>query len=357
MLKIIISHYYEYIYVQYKQFLQIIKKKSKVKSLYQVEKNILFDKINARNIVYSLIKIRKATTMKYLLRSMLFVPSYNEKFLNKAITCEADAIIFDMEDAVPKAKRPEARATLKKYLDKGVFRGKQLFIRVNQLGTDDLPEDLKLITDNQITGIVVPKITDVGNIKAFEALLDFVENREGLERGSLKLLPLIENAQAVINVDSIAAGSNRNIAILFGGEDYLDSVSGINDCPRRAFEMPRTMIVMAARTHGLLPIDTPYLDLKNEEGFLEEEYASVAMGFAGCLIVNPVQLPWCNKVFTPSEEEIAHAKDMIAEVNKIQAAGGSVAVLNGKMIGPPMLKRANKVMALVELIEEFKREK
>ena len=111
---------------------------------------------------------------------------------------------------------------------------------------------------------------------------------------------------------------------------------------------------MAARTHGLLPIDTPYLDLKNEEGFLEEEYASVAMGFAGCLIVNPVQLPWCNKVFTPSKEEIQHAKDMIAEVNKIQAAGGSVAVLNGKMIGPPMLKRANKVMALVELIEEFK---
>ena len=123
MLKIIISHYYEYTYVQYKQFLQIIKKKSKVKSLYQVEIIILFDKINARNIVYSLIKIRKATTMKYLLRSMLFVPSYNEKFLNKAITCEADAIIFDMEDAVPKAKRPEARATLKKYLDKGVFRG------------------------------------------------------------------------------------------------------------------------------------------------------------------------------------------------------------------------------------------
>ena len=87
---------------------------------------------------------------------------------------------------------------------------------------------------------------------------------------------------------------------------------------------------------------------------MEEEMASVAMGFAGCLIVNPVQLPWCNKVFTPSEEEIQHAKDMIAEVNKIQAAGGSVAVLNGKMIGPPMLKRAMKVMALVELIEEFK---
>lgn len=294
--------------------------------------------------------------MKYLLRSMLFVPAYNEKFLKKAVNCEADAIIFDMEDSVPKGKRPEAREILNKYLQMGVFHGKQLFLRVNKLGTDDLPEDLKLIKDNQINGIVIPKITDVGNIKAFEALLDFVENREGLEKGSLKILPLIENAQAVINVDSIARGSDRNIALLFGGEDYLDSVSGSNDCPRRAFEMPRTMIVMAARTHGLLPVDTPYLDLKNEEGFREEETASAAMGFAGCLIVNPIQLPWCNQIFTPSKEEIQRAKDMIEEVNKIQAAGGSVAVLNGKMIGPPMLKRALKVMALVELIKEKENE-
>ena len=292
--------------------------------------------------------------MKYLLRSMLFVPSYNEKFLDKAINCEADAIIFDMEDAVPKRKRPEARETLKKYLEKGIFRGRQLFIRVNMLGTDDLPEDLKLIKDDQIMGIVVPKITDAGNIKAYEALLDFVENREGLEKGSLKILPLIENAQAVINADSIASASNRNIALLFGGEDYLDSVSGMNDCPRRAFEMPRTIIVMAARTHGLLPVDTPYLDLKNEEGFMEEEKASAAMGFAGCLIVNPVQLPWCNRIFTPSKKEIQYAKDMIEEVKRIQEEGGSVAVLNGKMIGPPMLKRALKVIALVDLIEEFR---
>ena len=290
--------------------------------------------------------------MRHLLRSMLFVPAYNEKFLNKAITCEADAIIFDMEDAVPKAKRPEARETLARFLESGVFRGKQLFIRVNELGTDDLPEDLKLITDDQIKGIVVPKINNSGNIKAFEALLDFVENREKLERGSLKLLPLIETAEAVLHVNDIAGSSDRNIALLFGGEDYLDSVYGTNDCPRRAFEMPRTMIIMAARTHGILPIDTPYLDVKNEEGFVEEESLALSMGFAGCLIVNPIQISWCNRVFSPSEEEIEKAKAMIEAVNKIEAAGGSIAMLNGKMIGPPMLKRAKKVLEVVELIEE-----
>lgn len=293
--------------------------------------------------------------MSYLLRSMLFVPAYNEKFIKKAMECETDAIIFDMEDGVPKEKRKEARIILKKYLDSKAFRGRQIVLRVNPLQTDDLPEDLKLITDDQIMGIITPKISDAGNIKAFEALLDFVEYREGLEPGSLKLLPLIEKAQAVINVDSIAAASKRNIALLFGGEDYLDSVSGKNDCPRHLFDMPRTMIVMAARTHGLLPIDTPFLDIKNEAAFLAEESQSCAMGFAGCLIVNPIQLSWCNSVFSPSQEEIDHAKEIIETVQRIQAQGANETVINGKMVGPPMYKRAIKVMDLVKQIEAFEK--
>ena len=293
--------------------------------------------------------------MSYLLRSMLFVPAYNEKFIKKAMECETDAIIFDMEDGVPKEKRKEARIILKKYLESKAFQGRQIVLRVNPLQTDDLPEDLKLITDDQIMGIITPKISDAGNIKAFEALLDFVENREGLPSGSLKLLPLIEKAQAVINVDSIASASKRNIALLFGGEDYLDSVSGKNDCPRHLFDMPRTMIVMAARTHGLLPIDTPFLDIKNEEAFMAEEGESCAMGFAGCLIVNPIQLLWCKKVFSPSQEEIAHAKNIIEAVEKAQAQGANEIVINGKMVGPPMYKRAVKVMELKEQIEDFEK--
>ena len=293
--------------------------------------------------------------MKYLLRSLLFVPAYNEKFIKKSLECKTDAIIFDMEDGVPAEKRADARITLKKYLESGLFRGKQILIRVNPLGTEDLPEDLKLIKDDQIMGIITPKIKDAGNIKAFEALMEFVENRERLKKGSLKLLPLIEKAEAVINVDSIAAASERNIALLFGGEDYLDSVSGKNDCPRHLFDMPRTLIVMAARTHGLLPIDTPFLDIKNEVAFMAEESSSCAMGYAGCLIVNPIQLPWCNKVFSPSLEEIDHAKNIIETVKRIQAQGANETVINGKMIGPPMYKKAIKVMELVELIEEYEK--
>lgn len=289
--------------------------------------------------------------MSYLLRSMLFVPAYNEKFLDKAAGSEADAIIFDLEDAVPPAKRKTARDILGKYLSDGTFAGKQLFIRVNELGSNDLIRDLKLINGNQILGVVTPKIKGVTEIQEFSNLLKKCEERDGLKEGTIKLLPLIETAGAVANVQSIAASSKRIIALLFGGEDYLDSISGTHEYSVKAFEVPRAMIVMAARMNNLLPIDTPYMDLKNEEGFTAEERVAYSMGFAGALLVNPIQIPWANKCFRPSEEEVLHARAVLETSEKAQEEGRSIATLDGKVVGPPMLKRANKVMACDQLVK------
>lgn len=290
--------------------------------------------------------------MNYLLRSMLFVPAYKEKFLEKASCCDADAIIFDLEDSVPEGKRKEARQVLKGCLDKGIFDGRQLFIRVNRLGSEDLSEDLKLIKGSQIMGIVVPKISGAADIAGFAELLEECERREGMNFGCLKLLPLIENARAVMNVQEIAGCSERIIALLFGGEDYLDSIWGKHGEPPKAFEVPRAMIVMAARMYGLLPIDTPYLDLKNEKGFLEEEGEACSLGFAGALLVNPIQIPWANQCFSPSQAEREHASEVMDALEAMYRAGESVAMLNGQMIGPPMIKRACKVLELDRMIRE-----
>lgn len=290
--------------------------------------------------------------MKYLLRSMLFVPAYKEKFLEKAITCEADAIIFDMEDGVPEGKREEARQVLRTYLERGVFQGRQLFLRVNELGSQDLQEDFKLVRGEWLNGIVAPKINGVPDIETFAGMLEECERREGIEIGTIKLLPLIETAEAVLNVQSIAGSNERVIALLFGGEDYLDSIWGQHQEPPKAFDVPRAMIAMAARMHHILPIDTPYLDLQNEEGFLAEERDSYAMGFAGALLVNPKQVPWANRCFRPSDEEVRHAQAIWQAVLQANREGASIATLNGKMIGPPMRKRAQKVIGLHELIQE-----
>lgn len=294
--------------------------------------------------------------MNYLLRSMLFIPCNNEKFIIKAADCEADAIIFDMEDAVPRSEEQKARELLSKYLELEIFEGKQLFIRVNELGTDSLLADMELLQHGNIIGIVPPKIDSVVDVNKFEALLLEQEIKNHYPVGKFKMLPLIETAAAVMNVKEIAVCSERIIALLFGGEDYLDSVWGEHLEPPQSLDNPRSMVVMAARMRGILPIDTPYLDLNNEEGFLLEEIKSRALGFAGILLVTPKQIPWAHTCFSPTQEEIMHAEEVLNAVNEAKKTGGSIAKINGKMIGPPMRKRAEKVLLLNQLICERERE-
>lgn len=290
--------------------------------------------------------------MSYLLRSMLYVPSYNEKFIQKALESEADAIIFDFEDSCPLEKEEEGRRLVRDYLNRGKLQGRQVFLRVNELGTASLAKDLALLECPDVLGLMPPKVGTAAEMKEFDRLVCEKEREYGLLEGSVKFTPLIETASAVINMDAIAQASERIIALTFGGEDFLDSVWGIHSEPPVAFSIPRAMLVMVARKNGMLPIDTPYLDLKNENGYRAEESVSAAMGFAGDLLINPRQIPWANEVFSPSAEEITHARKVVAAVRETMKSGGSIAVLDGKMIGPPMRKRAEKVVALADLIEK-----
>ncbi len=290
--------------------------------------------------------------MGYLLRSMLFVPAYNEKFIEKALDSDADAIIFDLEDSVPAAKRAEARRILERYLLDERLCAKHIFVRVNELGTEDLVEDMQVMRGSYLTGVVAPKIRNVLDVEKFETYLAACEQRENRQVGELKLLPLIETAEAVLNVKEIAGSTERIIALLFGGEDFLDSIWGEHGNPPKAFDVPRAMIAMAARMHNILPIDTPYLELQNDAGFLAEEKESYSLGFAGALLVNPKQIPLANSCFMPAENEIEHAKSVYEAVETAKKEGKSIAMLDGKMIGPPMVKRALKVLEMDRLVKE-----
>ena len=290
--------------------------------------------------------------MSYLLRSMLFIPAYNEKFMSKAPETDADAIVLDMEDACPLEKEPEGRALIRKSLTDGTLKGRQVVIRINELGTESLNADLTLLDCPGILGLILPKTSSMNDLAEFDRLVTEKEKEYGLKQNTIKFIPLIETAGGVMHVDEIARSSSRIIAIGFGGEDFLDTVWGVHDDPPTAFDVPRAMVVMAARENGLLPIDTPYLNFKDEEGYRQEESKSAKMGFAGHFLLNPRQVPWANEVFSPSPEEIAHARRVVAAVAEVREAGGSIAVLDGKMIGPPMRKRAEKVVALADLIEK-----
>jgi citrate lyase subunit beta/citryl-CoA lyase len=203
-----------------------------------------------------------------------------------------------------------------------------------------------------IHGFMPTKIRTYHDLLYYDKLLTQLEIENNFPIGKFKLVPLIENTTAVMDAYNIAKASSRTIALCFGGEDLLDDLSGLHGTPPRAFDYPRAVISHAARACGILPIDTPYLELNDFEGFKIEETVSFEQGFAGCLLIHPRQIPVANQCFTPSEAEIHRSNKIIEAIEEAKKRGSGVAMLDGKMIGPPMRKRAEKVIRLMNQINK-----
>lgn len=280
------------------------------------------------------------------LRSFMFLPAHNTKFLDKAITCAADAVILDLEDGVPHFKRPEARANIVSYTKQGLLAArKNIFIRVNPMDTDDFVADMEELTLDAVDGFMPSKIDSADDIEFLDRLLCFLERRKHLPVGKFKLAPLIETTRSVENIREIAQASRRLVALCLGGEDYLNDLGSVFTYQQSALAYPRARLVNAARANGLLPIDTPYLDIKDVEGFRENETLAYRNGFAGCLILSPRQIEAANEAFSPTAEKIELSRRVIATVREASESGTSnVAMLDGTMVGPPMLKRAETVL-------------
>lgn len=287
-----------------------------------------------------------------VLRSMLFVPAYNKKFLDSALRKNADALILDLEDSVPEAYKADAREILREYLKKEEFQNRVIFIRLNPIESGVLLEDLEVSMNNNVNGFVLSKIYTNEDIQYYDNLISKYEADHEIKKGHFKFLPLIETTSAVLDVYNIAKTSDRIIGLAFGGEDFLDDLHGIHGESPRTFDYPRAKIALAARSAGVLPIDTPYLDLHDDDGFIEEESVSFEMGFAGCMLIHPSQIELANRCFMPCEEEVEKSRRIFAAIREAEKKGSGVAMLDGKMIGPPMRKRAEKVLELIKLVGE-----
>lgn len=289
---------------------------------------------------------------KMLLRNMMYVPAYRERFIEKSLTAPADAIIYDLEDSVPDVFKPEAREILRSYIEKGVFKNRTVFVRLNPLESNMLSEDLKYVLHEDITGFMPSKIYTAADMDYYDKLITQLEAENDIPIGHFKLTPLIETTSAVMDIYNIAKQTKRTVAVCFGGEDFLNDLEGLHKEPPRSLDYPRAAIAIAARAAGVQPIDTPYLAIHNEEGFIKEENISFEMGFAGIQILSPRQIPLANQCFTPDAEEVERSKAIVEACKQSAQAGSGVAMYKDKMIGPPMRKRAEKVLETMELIRE-----
>ena len=289
--------------------------------------------------------------IKKSLRTMTFVPGYMTKFLDKAIDFKSDALILDLEDSVPLKDKQKARENIATYL-KGKKYSQQVFIRVNPIDSGMLFDDLDAVLHEATDGIMFTKVIDEKDIIYFDKLLSQLENDKGFPNGKFKICPLIETGSAMIKSYDIAIASDRVNALVLGGEDYLTDLDGLHKEHGISLLVPRSLVVMAARTAKIDAIDTPFLDIKNTEGFEKEVKLARELGFSGTLIIHPTQIEIANRNFTPSEEEIDEAKKIIEAIELSKEKGLGVALLDGKLIGPPMEKRAQNIIAKIKRIKE-----
>lgn len=279
----------------------------------------------------------------------MFVPGYTRKFLDKAIGFKSDALLLDLEDSVPDSYKEDARKFVHEYLDKDSFP-QQVFIRVNDIDSGMLTRDLEATIHKNTDGFMFTKVRDEDDIIYFDKLLTQYEHDNGFENGKFLMLPLLEMGSAILRAHQIATASPRIIGLAFGGEDYLTDLDGLHKEHGTSLIVPRSLIVIAARSAHIDVLDTPFLDIRNGGGFRREVEQARELGFSGQLLIHPTQIEVANEVFSPSAEEVAEARRIIEAIEKSSHEGRGTTLLDGKLVGPPMLKRAIKVLSKAERI-------
>ena len=281
----------------------------------------------------------------------MFVPAHNTKLLDNARKIAADVLLPDIEDSVqPSENKQVARDNILRYIAEGKFSGRVLYPRINDRESGHLLQDVYQLTVQGVSGFVYPKATCGQDIYFIGKLLETIECEKGFPIGTFKLIPLIETTGAVMNVQDICKASTRVVAVAFGCEDFVTDLGGEHDSEGTSIFVPRTHIVMAAKEAGVIPIDTVQIKVHDLEDLEKHLILSKKLGFEGMLVLNPKELPLVHKYYSPSQEEVDWANEMVRLSDEAFKTGKGVAVINGKFIGPPMLKKAKDILRKVDLM-------
>ena len=276
-------------------------------------------------------------------RSALFVPAHVEKFVAKAHTRGADAIILDLEDSVPLPEKASARAAVPGAAAQIAGHGLDVLVRINRpwrLAVRDLEESVCA----QVHTIAVPKVASADHMAFIAETIDEIEIDKGLTPGHTRLLAFIEGVGGLAQVDAIARASSRLIGLFLGAEDFSAEV-GMQPTTEGLFG-PNQQIVFAARRAGILPFGFvgSIADYSDLDAFRLRIRQARALGFVGALGIHPSQVSIMNEEFVPGTEEVAHARGLLEAYEQALAEGRGAAAYKGKMIDAPVVARAREVL-------------
>ena len=285
-----------------------------------------------------------------VLRTLLFVPGNNERMLQRAPAAGADAIVVDLEDAVPAAEKRAARKLVRAAIGALAAGGRPLFVRVNNVQGGLTRADVMAIVRAGVTGVVHPKTQAAQDLRDLDVLLREAEMANGVRPGDIRVIPLIETPIAVLRCEDIARASDRVDALSVGGEDYTTALGVARDAGGAALTHVRNVVVTVAAAYDLFAIDTPYANIKDEAGLIAESKLAQSIGFKGKYVIHPDQIAPVNAVFTPTAEAIAEAQRIVAAAGVAATKRRGAVALDGRMIDAPIVERARRLIARAELI-------
>ena len=279
-------------------------------------------------------------------RSLLFLPGNTPNMLINGSCLGADAVIFDLEDAVSPAEKDAARILVRNTMTYMDFRGCERVVRINGIDTPYWKEDLDEVLPCRPDLILLPKTSSAADIQEADAYITETEKRLGLAAGAVGLVALIETALGVENAFAIASASPRVAALFLGAEDLTADLRCKRTKEGREIEYARTRLVTAARAAGVEVYDTPFTDVNDDEGAEADATLAKALGFTGKASISPRHVEGINRVFSPSKAEIDYAYEVMEAIRLAKEQGKGAVALRGKMIDAPIVERARQTIAM-----------
>ena len=283
-------------------------------------------------------------------RSMLFLPGNTPNMLINGNCLGADAVIFDLEDAVSPNEKDAARILVRntmRYMD---FRDCEIIVRINSIDTAFWKQDIDTILPQQPGLILLPKTSSAADVLEADAYISAVEEKLGFEKNTVGLMPLIETAMGVENAFQIASATKRVKALFLGAEDLTADLQCKRTKEGREIEYARTRLVVAARAAGVDVYDTPFTDVNDDEGIWKDASYAKALGFTGKASISPRHVEVINAVFSPSQKDVDYAYEVMEAIALAEQQGKGAIALRGKMIDAPIVNRAKQTIAMAEAL-------
>lgn len=265
--------------------------------------------------------------------------------IQKAARYGADALILDLEDGVAPEVKPRARQRVAAALETEFAEGLLVFVRVNGITSGLLEEDLDQALRPRVNAVCLPKVGSPEEIEAVDARLQALEDRWGVPRGRLRIIPTIESARGVLNVAAIARGP-RVAAVGFGAEDFTADLGVARTQEGGELYFARAAVSLAAHAAGVEPLDGIYADFRDLEGLRADTISARALGYTGKMVIHPTQIGTVHIAFAPSAADVDRARRIVAAFEEARARGTGIAVVDGAMVDRPVVLRAQRTLAI-----------